>query len=121
MMLCVKDISFIAYFSGDHLGDIKLLAQPQGHGLQPGSESLGGDCEVAHKKALKCKKGLIIKSHIVQIPCRYACLIEAEKNRISRKPGIVFFSRVPFLLSRRQDFTVPDKAGRAVMVKARYT
>ena len=118
VMFREQDLSGVTQFVADHLGDVDLFPKPQRHGLQPGTQPLWRTGEVAHQQAFEGDKGLVVIDDKIKLIGCNSSFLQTIRDGMPGKTRIVLLPGKPLFLGGGEDLPVPDKACRAVMVKA---
>ena len=72
--------------------------------------------KIRMQNAVELYEWLLIKSDVIEFRGCDAALAQAIVDGIAWKSRVVLLSREAFLLSRRDDYTIPHQARRTVMV-----
>src|SRR5262249_37352640 len=89
---------------------------PERDGFEEGAEAGRGVGQERVQNAVELKERLFVKDDVIQFGGRDATLAQAVLDSVLGIPFVVLLSSKPLLLGGRQDATVADQTGRAVVV-----
>ena len=95
----------------------QLFPEPYGHGHPKRRESPGREAQIRLEQALELQERLVIECHVIHVPKSDVPGLEAIGDGVRRKAGVVLLAREPLLLGGREDRTVLDEDGGAVVIE----
>src|SRR5579862_5453892 len=113
----------------DGAGEVQLLLQlgldpnlvfdPEGDGFKEGPKARGCVSQKRMQDAVELNKRLLVEDDVIQLRAGQTALAQAELDGVPGIALVVLAAGKAFLLRRRQDFTVADQAGGAIVVVSR--
>jgi len=96
---------------------VELVLDPQGAGLQKGSEAARRNAEVGLEYPLELEQRLVIERDCCQVAYSDATLAETVVDGPFGKRIVAFLSSEPFLLRGGDDVAIAQQAGGAVVIE----
>src|ERR1043165_2997728 len=97
-----------------------LFFHPDRHRGQKRNQTAGREAEISREEPIEFEKRFFVERDEIKLGgIGETGLAQAIIDRVSRKAGVMFFSRETLFLGGRQDFAIAHQAGGAVMVKRR--
>src|SRR5262245_65278783 len=95
----------------------QLLAQPQRDRHAERSKAGRRERQIGLQQAFELKERLVVEHDIVDVVQSSSRGLQTIAERMMREAGIVLLAREALLLGRRDDATILDEGGRAIVVE----
>src|SRR5688500_7427457 len=118
-MLGVEEVSTKAQSVTNLLFHVQLVFDPEWRRLQERHEPARCDSYIRFENPLELEQWLVVEPYICEVAGGDAGRLEAVRDCRLREAGIALFAGKPLLLGGRDDFTVPQQAGGAIVIESR--
>ncbi len=116
-MLGEENFAFVGQLFMDEILHPDPLPNPKRNGHQERSQPGRRIRQITVQNAIELKEGFLVEGDEIQFGDLQPRFLEAKFHGVPRKRRVVFLPGEPLLLRRRQDDSVAQYAGCAVMIE----